>query len=98
MAKDLLDKARKEINEIDKEMAELFVRRMRAAEMVAEYKKERGLAILDEAREAEVIRRNSAMVDDDRIREYYVRFLKDTMAVSMMPRFSRKEGISGKRT
>lgn len=93
MAKDLLDKARKEINEIDKKMAELFVKRMRAAEMVAEYKKERGLAILDETREAEVIRRNSAMVDDDLIREYYVRFLKDTMAVSRSYQSRLMEGM-----
>ena len=84
MAKDLLEQARKEINEVDKEMAELFVRRMRAAELVAQYKKERGLAILDEVREAEVIRRNSAMIEDEQIREYYVRFLQDTMSVSRM--------------
>ena len=60
MAKEsLLDKARKIINEVDAEMRELFVKRMKAAEMVAEYKKERGLAIFDGAREDEVIKRNS---------------------------------------
>ena len=67
MAKDLL-KVRKEINEIDKEMADLFVRRMKAVEEVAEYKKERGLAILDEARENEVIRQNASLVEDDTLR------------------------------
>lgn len=81
MAKDLL-KVRKEINEIDKEMADLFVRRMRAIEEVAEYKKERGLAILDETRENEVIRQNASLVEDDTLRGYYVNFLRDTMAVS----------------
>ena len=81
MAKDLL-KVRKEINEIDKEMADLFVRRMKAVEEVAEYKKERGLAILDEARENEVIRQNASLVEDDTLRGYYVNFLRDTMAVS----------------
>ena len=81
MAKDLL-KVRKEINEIDKEMADLFVRRMKAVEEVAEYKKERGLAILDEARENEVVRQNASLVEDDTIRGYYVNFLRDTMAVS----------------
>ena len=93
MAKDLLEQARKEINEVDKEMAELFVRRMRAAELVAQYKKERGLAILDEARETEVIRRNSAMIEDDQIREYYVRFLQDTMSVSRMYQSRLMEGM-----
>ena len=81
MAKDLL-KVRKEINEIDKEMADLFVRRMKAVEEVAEYKKERGLAILDEARENEVVRQNASLVEDDTLRGYYVNFLRDTMAVS----------------
>ena len=93
MAKDLLEQARKEINEVDKEMAELFVRRMRAAELVAHYKKERGLAILDEVREAEVIRRNSAMIEDEQIREYYVRFLQDTMSVSRMYQSRLMEGM-----
>jgi chorismate mutase/prephenate dehydratase len=93
MAKDLLDKTRKEINEIDRQMAELFVRRMRAAEDVAEYKKERGLAILDEARENEVIRRNSALVEDDALREYYVSFLRNTMAVSRAYQSRLMEGM-----
>ncbi len=82
MADNSLDKAREEINEIDKEMAALFVRRMRAAEAVAEYKRERGLAILDKGREEEVIRRNSALVDDEGLRDFYIRFLRDTMATS----------------
>ena len=82
MANNSLDNARKEINQIDKEMAELFVRRMHAVECVAEYKKERGLAILDEAREEEIIRRNSDFVDDEQLREYYVNFLRDNMAIS----------------
>ena len=46
-----LDKARKIINEVDSKMVELFVERMRAAEMVYEHKKEFGLPILDQARE-----------------------------------------------
>lgn len=82
MSNDSLNKARKEINQIDKEMAELFVKRMRAVEQVAEYKKERGLAILDEAREEEVVRRNSAFVEDDTLREYYVNFLRGNMSIS----------------
>ena len=93
MANDSLDKARKEINEIDRQMAELFVRRMKAAEAVAEYKKERGLAILDEVRENEVIVRNSAFVEDDGIREYYVSFLRNTMAVSRAYQSRLMEGM-----
>ena len=35
-----LEKAREIINEVDTQMAELFVKRMRAAELVYEHKKE----------------------------------------------------------
>lgn len=78
----LIDEARKIINEVDAEMAKLFVKRMRAAEMVAEFKREHGMKILDPTREAEVVKRNSALVDDEVLREYYVSFLKSNMAVS----------------
>ena len=40
-----LEEARKIINEVDAEMAELFQKRMKAAEMVYEYKKEYGYII-----------------------------------------------------
>lgn len=81
MAKDLL-KARKEINEIDKEMAELFVRRMAAVKDVAEYKKANNLPIYDEKREAEVIEINSDLIENDRLREYYKKFLRSNMEIS----------------
>ena len=77
-----LDTARKKINEIDAEMAKLFVERMNAAKIIAEYKSERGLGIYDAAREEEIIRRNSTLVEDEDLREYYVSFLKNNMAVS----------------
>lgn len=80
--KNLLTEAREKINQVDRKMAELFVERMRASELVAEYKKEHGMEILDPIREAEVLRRNSEMVEDDRYREYYVNFQKNTMAIS----------------
>ena len=77
-----LEKARAIINEVDKEMAELFIRRMRAAEIIADYKKKHGLKILDEARENEVVRRNTDYVDDEELKPYYVSFIKDVMSVS----------------
>ena len=93
MANDSLDKARREINEIDKEMAELFVRRMEAAKVVAEYKKERGLAILDPVREEQVIRQNSNYVEDEELREFYVNFIQNTMAVSRSYQSRLMEGM-----
>lgn len=77
-----IEKARREINDIDREMASLFERRMRASEEVAKYKAERGLMIEDLTREAEVIARNSERVQDDTLRSYYVNFLQYNMDIS----------------
>lgn len=77
-----LDEARKEINRIDAEMAKLFEERMGAAKIIAEYKKERGLPILDEQREREIIKKNSLLISDEEHKEYYVSFLKGIMATS----------------
>lgn len=79
---DQLQEARKIINEVDSQMAELFVRRMQAAQMVAEYKKVHGMPILDTAREEEVIRQGSERVENDELRGYYSDFMRDTMAIS----------------
>ena len=76
-----INDARSKINEIDKEMAELFVKRMAAVREVAEYKREQGMPIFDAAREEELICRNAELVGAD-MREYYVDFLKNNMAVS----------------
>lgn len=79
---DRLKNARETINRVDKEMAKLFVERMEAAAEIAEYKKERGLSIFDKAREDEVIAKNSVLISDVVLKEYYVNFLKNNMAVS----------------
>ena len=79
---DLLQEARLMINDIDSRMADLFVQRMRAAEMVAQYKKTNGMPIYDAEREEAVIRRGSACVEDETLREYYIDFMRNTMAVS----------------
>ena len=71
-----LEEARNIINEVDAQMAELFVRRMRAAEMVFEYKNEFGLPILDQKREDAVIEKNSALIEDEELREYYISYIK----------------------
>lgn len=78
----LLDEARSIINDVDEKMAKLFCERMRAAEMVAEYKKQHGLKIYDAEREEALVRRNSEFIEDKELREFYVNFLKNNMAVS----------------
>lgn len=74
--------ARAEINRIDKEMARLFGERMNAVRRVAEYKRSVGMPVLDASREAEVIARNAALIEDDTLRAYYINYLKYNMALS----------------
>ena len=78
----LLENARERINKIDAEMARLFTERMQAARDVAEYKRQNGMPITDAAREAQVIDRNCAYVEDEVLREFYVEFLKHNMKLS----------------
>ena len=77
-----LDEARKIINEVDSKMAELFIKRMKACEMVYEHKKEYGLPVLDQKREEEVIEKNSSLIEDDNIKGYYIDYLKKVMSLS----------------
>ncbi|MBQ1280891.1 MAG: chorismate mutase [Oscillospiraceae bacterium] len=77
-----LEEARRIINEVDAQMAELFVRRMRAAEMVYEHKREYGLPILDREREHAVIEQNAALVEDEVLKGYYIDYQQHLMAVS----------------
>ena len=79
---DELQQARVEIDAVDQEMARLFERRMAACRQVAQYKKERGLPILDANREAAVIERGAQRVEEPDLREYYICFLRDVMKTS----------------
>ena len=88
-----LEEARKIINKVDAQMAELFVERMRAAELVYAYKKEYGLPILDAKREAAVIEKNASAIEDEVLRGYYIDFLKDVMAVSRAYQYRMQSGL-----
>lgn len=77
-----LENARKSINEIDKKMAELFCLRMEAVKEVAAAKRELGLPVLSEQREAEVLHRNKKLIGNEEFASYYVNFLKSTMDLS----------------
>ena len=88
-----LDEARQIINEVDAQMAALFVKRMRAAELVYEHKREHGLPILDQKREDAVIERNASLIEEDILRSYYVDFLKNTMAISRAYQYRMQNGL-----
>ncbi len=77
-----LERTRKEIREIDAQMAALFQKRMEVVRDVADHKKERGLPVLDEEQEKRVMERNTELVTDPEIREYYPMFMQEVMALS----------------
>ena len=88
-----LDEARKIINQTDAQMAELFVQRMKAVEMVSEYKKEFGLPIFDPKREEAVIEKNTSLIDDDTLKGYYIEYIKNLMAVSRAYQYRLQNGL-----
>ena len=88
-----LEEARNIINQVDSQMAELFVKRMRAAELVYEHKKEFGLPILDQKREDAVIERNSALIEDEILKGYYIDYLKQLMSVSRAYQYRMQSGL-----
>ena len=88
-----LEDARKIINEVDSQMAALFVKRMRAAELVYEHKKEFGLPILDQNREDAVIAKNSALIEDEVLKGYYIDYLKHLMSVSRAYQHRMQNGL-----
>ena len=77
-----LKELRLEINEIDEKMAKLFEKRMEVASQIASYKLANGLNIFDAKREEEVISKNLAYIENEKVKSYYVNFIKDVMEES----------------
>lgn len=57
-----LEECRKEIDSIDREIVDAFIRRMKVSEQISEIKKSNGLPVLNQEREKEVIENISSMV------------------------------------
>ena len=77
-----LDVLRKEIEDIDKEMLELFVKRMDISYQIGSYKKEHHLPILDEKREKALLDKQRALLDNEVLWPLYKDFLKEVMRLS----------------
>ncbi len=89
-----LENARRVINEVDRELARLFEKRMQAVKQVAEYKKEHGLQIFDPQREAEVIEKNSRLIENEELKSYFVNFIKSNMEISKAYQHKYLEGMT----
>ncbi len=72
-----LEKLRKKIDRIDRELTSLFVERMGCSAAVAEYKREHGLPVLDAARERALLNKISELAGKDF--EDYARTLYSTI-------------------
>ena len=68
---DGLEQARREIDAVDAQLAELFERRMAAVLSVAQYKQAHGLPIFDASREAIVLDKAQARIKNETLRPYY---------------------------
>jgi chorismate mutase/prephenate dehydratase len=77
-----LQEARKVIEEIDKNMAALFEKRMNTVTDVAKYKIENGLPVLDAKREERLLEKNEAYIENPEFIPYYKDFLNSLMRVS----------------
>ena len=68
---------RKEIDEIDKELVDLYIRRMNCSARVAEYKREHGMPVLDASRERDLLNKISELSGSEL--EEYTRTLYSTI-------------------
>lgn len=76
-----LEEARSIIQNVDQQMIELFLKRMQAAKMVAEYKMENQLPVEDKLREQELLKRNLSAVPL-KLQKYYILFFESILKAS----------------
>ena len=77
-----LESAREQIEDIDRQMAALFERRMKCAHAIAAYKKENGLPIYDPVREKSLEEKNEKYIEDGVLVPYYRDFLRSLIGIS----------------
>lgn len=80
---DELDLLRREIDEADRQLLDLFLRRMELAGRVGEYKRRRDLPVLDRRREAQVLQQRAALAPEAD-REDVTAFFEELMALSRL--------------
>ena len=76
-----LEELRADIDVVDSKLRDLFIERMEIAHKIAEIKASTGENAYQPDREAAMIERNSAKVDE-KYRELYIEFLKKNIELS----------------
>ena len=77
-----LNELRKQIDKVDKQMAELFEERMNLVKKVGEYKKEHNLPILDKERENIVKEKNHQYIINKDLLPLYDEFISHLIDLS----------------
>jgi len=77
-----LEELRKEIESIDDQMRDLFLKRMDISKKIGQYKKEHGLPILDLKREEELIKKYTMRLNEKSLVHSYEQFLIHLMKLS----------------
>lgn len=88
-----LNEQRNKIDALDREIAKLFSERMETAGEIAKIKAGNGLPVFDAAREAQVLEKNAALLENPALRAYYVSFLQSVMDISKRYQSSLLEGM-----
>ena len=76
-----LDELRKQIDQIDRELVELFKARMSVSAQVAEYKKENGMAVFDPSRERALLGKISELSGEE-LEEYSIALYRTILELS----------------
>ncbi len=76
-----IEELRKEINEINTQLLDLFIRRMEVSKEVALYKQANNLPILDRKREEEILQ-NVVDKTPDELKSYSLEYFKKLMELS----------------
>ena len=77
-----INELRNKIDQIDKEMKELFIQRMGISKQIGQYKKEHHLNILDVKREEEIILNKKNEFESEELWPYYESFIRHLMDLS----------------
>lgn len=77
-----LQKLRQKINVIDDALVDLFIKRMKVVNDIAEYKIKNSMEILDRSREELIIKKYTENINDKALESNIEEFLKRLMAIS----------------
>lgn len=77
-----LDQIRKDIDQIDQELVALLEKRMVCVSQIVKYKEQKGLPVLDQGREREVLEKVGSLVMDEQYRTTIQSQFQDLMTHS----------------